>query len=658
MEVVRRLPQKFPFSAIVGQETLKLSLLLNAVDPRVGGVLIRGEKGTAKSTAVRALLAVLPQMDVVEGCQYGCDPGDPAQWCDDCRDRRDEGPLPKIRAVPRMVDLPVSATEDRLVGTLDFQAAIREGERSFHPGLLAAANRGILYVDEVNLLDDHLVDTLLDAAAMGVNVVEREGVSLAHPARFILVGTMNPEEGDIRPQLLDRFGLCVGVEAMREPEARVEIVLRRHAFEEDPSAFARQWADAEDELKNRIRDARLRLPGVRLGEGILYAIADLSIRAAVDGHRADSVMARAAAALAALENRPEATLSDVERVAPLVLAHRLRRTPFSEVRSDTDTLRTALMDALSSGAGRSQEQEGSTAAGPGLGQASIFESLGSASSSSEDPADVCINVESDLDRTRRSIAGRRQTSVSDDGRGRYSRSEVPKGDVTMADVAFDATIRAAASRASDSKTLGDMALSVQPEDLRTKVRTRKVGASIVFCVDASGSMGSDKRIDAAKAAVLDLLVDAYQKRDRVALVSFRGNKAEVVLAPTASVELANVRLRNLPTGGATPLAAGIVSSLDILQSELRRQPDTVAWLVLVTDGRGNVGLDGGSGSEDARIAATRVRMANVHTIVIDTASGPTGGTAAREIARMAGGEYVRLSALDGAELGRVVRSRI
>jgi magnesium chelatase subunit D len=316
------------------------------------------------------------------------------------------------------------------------------------------------------------------------------------------------------------------------------------------------------------------------------------------------------------------------------------------------------MDALSSGAGRSQEQEGSTAAGPGLGQASIFESLGSASSSSEDPADVCINVESDLDRTRRSIAGRRQTSVSDDGRGRYSRSEVPKGDVTMADVAFDATIRAAASRASDSKTLGDMALSVQPEDLRTKVRTRKVGASIVFCVDASGSMGSDKRIDAAKAAVLDLLVDAYQKRDRVALVSFRGNKAEVVLAPTASVELANVRLRNLPTGGATPLAAGIVSSLDILQSELRRQPDTVAWLVLVTDGRGNVGLDGGSGSEDARIAATRVRMANVHTIVIDTASGPTGGTAAREIARMAGGEYVRLSALDGAELGRVVRSRI
>lgn len=660
MEVKRRPSQKFPFSAIVGQETLKLSLLLNAVDPRVGGVLIRGEKGTAKSTAVRALLAVLPPIDVVEDCRYGCDPGEPAQWCDECRDRRESGPLPKTRTLPRMVDLPVSATEDRLVGTLDFQAAIKSGERSFHPGLLAAANRGILYVDEVNLLDDHLVDTLLDAAAMGVNMVEREGVSVSHPARFILVGTMNPEEGDIRPQLLDRFGLCVDVEAMREPESRVEIVRRKHAFEEDPAGFARQWAEPEETLRVRIHDARTRLPVVRIAEEILYAIADLSIRAAVDGHRADSVMARAATALAAFEGRPEVTLSDVERVAPLVLAHRLRRTPFSEVRADTDALRTALFDALSGSAARAQDESAPSAAGPGQGQASIFESLGSVAAPSDDTTRAEVDVQTGLDRTRRSIAGRRQASVSDDGRGRYARSEVPKGDVAMGDVAFDATIRAAASRggAMVAGEHGEMAVTVQPDDLRTKVRTRKVGASIVFCVDASGSMGSDSRMDAAKAAVLDLLVDAYQKRDRVALVSFRGNKAEVVLAPTASVELANVRLRNLPTGGATPLAAGIVTSLELLQSELRRQPDTVGWLVLVTDGRGNVGLDGGSGSEDARVAATRLRMANIHTIVIDTASGPTGGAAAREIARMAGGEYVRLAALDGAELGKVVRARL
>jgi magnesium chelatase subunit D len=658
VEVTHRASQKFPFSAIVGQETLKLSLLLNAVDPRVGGVLIRGEKGTAKSTAVRALLAILPSMDAVEGCRYGCDPAEPSRWCDECRTRRDEGPLPKTRAVPRMIDLPVSATEDRLVGTLDFQAAIKSGERTFHPGLLAAANRGILYVDEVNLLDDHLVDTLLDAAAMGVNCVEREGVSVTHPARFILVGTMNPEEGDIRPQLMDRFGLCIDVEAVREPESRVEIMRRRHAFEEDPAAFARQWEPNEALLRSRIEDARGRLPLVRTADEILYAIADLCIRAAVDGHRADSVMARAAAALAALEGRDEVGLAEIERVAPLVLAHRVRSAPFSDVRSDADSLRSALMAALT-GSGERESAESSAASGPGQGQASIFESIGGVAA----PADVAVianaGIETDLDRTRRSISGRRQESVSDDGRGRYSRSESPKGEVSMGDVALDATIRAAVTRGSaHTGAPGEMAVSVQPEDLRTKVRTRKVGASIVFCVDASGSMGSDKRMDAAKASVLDLLVDAYQKRDRVALVSFRGSKAEVVLAPTASVELANLRLRTLPTGGATPLAAGITTSLELLRSEVRRQADTVPWLVLVTDGRGNVGLDGGSGGDDARTAAVRVRQEKVHAIVIDTASGPSGGTAAREIARLAGGEYVRLSALDGAELGRVVRERI
>lgn len=641
----------------MGQETLKLALLLNAADPRVGGVLIRGEKGTAKSTAVRALSAVLPPVDVVAECRYGCDPAEPAHWCDECRDRREAGPLPKTQTLPRMVDLPVSATEDRLVGTLDFEAALKKGERSFHPGLLAEANRGILYVDEVNLLDDHLVDTLLDAAAMGVNVVEREGVSLSHPARFILVGTMNPEEGDIRPQLLDRFGLCVDVEAVREPEARVEIVRRKHAFEEDPGGLLREWADAEDELRVRIKHARLRLPTVKLAEEVLYAIADLAIRAQVDGHRADSVMARAASALAALEGRSEAGLADVERVAPLVLAHRLRRTPLSDVRADADSLRSALVSALGGSSATEEVGGPSSPAGPGQGQASIFETLAVGSASGEQPPRTAVAVETDLDRTRRSISGRRQETVSDDGRGRYSRSEVPKGPTGAGDIAFDATIRAAVMRGADQP--GDrLAVTVTADDLRKKVRMRKVGASIVFCVDASGSMGSDKRIDAAKAAVLDLLADAYQKRDRVALVSFRGRSAEVVLAPTASVELANLKLRALPTGGATPLAAGLARSLELIEAEVRRQPETVPWLVLVTDGRGNVGLEGGTGSDDAKVVAERVKKAGIHAIVIDTASGPTGGAAARDVARAAGAEYVRLAVLDGAELGRVVRERI
>jgi len=656
--VARRPASVFPFSAIVGQETLKTALILNAVDPRVGGVLVRGEKGTAKSTAVRALAAVLPEMDVVGECRFGCDPADPSSWCDECRERRDSGPLPKDQRKPRVVDLPVSATEDRLVGTLDFEAALKHGERSFHPGLLAEANRGILYVDEVNLLDDHLVDTLLDAAAMGVNTVEREGVSFVHPARFILVGTMNPEEGDIRPQLLDRFGLCVEVEAMREPEARVEIMRRRHSFEEDASGFCRDCKDAEDELRTRIKHARLRLPAVKVPEEMLYAIADLAIRAGVDGHRADSVMARAAAAVAALDGRAEVGLADIERVAPLVLAHRLRRTPFGDIATDTDSLRSALVRALSGDADPDIADGSPSNAGPGEGQVSIFESLGASLEASSESGLGGAALEAPMDRTRRSIGGRRQETVSNDGRGRYTRSEPARSSTKASDVAIDATIRAAATSGVQPSAGCDLAVEVREADLQSKVRMRKVGASISFCVDASGSMGASARISAAKAAVLELLVDAYQRRDRVSLVSFRGENAEVVMAPTASVELANLKLRNLPTGGATPLAHGILRSLELLEGEVRRQPDTVPWLVLVTDGRGNVGLDGGLGSEDAKQAARKVRAAGVNAIVMDTATGPGSSSAAREIARAAGADYVKLGTLDGAAIKRAIRERV
>ncbi len=652
----RRPVQSFPFSAIVGQEELKLALLLNAVDPRVGGVLIRGEKGTAKSTAVRALVGVLPPIDVIEDCRFSCDPSDPGSWCDECRERRESGPLPKEKRTSRVVDLPVSATEDRLVGTLDFEKALKHGERSFQPGLLAEANRSILYVDEVNLLDDHLVDTLLDAAAMGVNTVEREGVSYLHPARFILVGTMNPEEGEIRPQLLDRFGLCVEVRAVREPEARVEIVRRRHSFEEDATAFAREWASSEDEIRTKLAHARLRLPSVKLPDEILYAIADLSIRAGVDGHRADSVMARAASALAALDGRTEAGLNDVERVAGLVLAHRLRARPFEEVGTDSATLRDALVRALSGGEAEG-EGTGSPTPTPGDGQVSIFEGLSAMGSSADDEVAVSMDLQTPLDRARRSMSGRRQETVAEDNRGRYRRSEPARGAVSASDVAIDATIRVAAQRQS-GRVDSEMACTIEPDDVQRKIRTRKVGASIVFCVDASGSMGSSKRMDAAKGAVLDLLVDAYQRRDRVALVTFRGESAEVVLAPTASVELANLKLKNLATGGATPLAHGILRSLDLIEGERRREPDTVPWLVIVTDGRANVGLDGGLGSEDAKLAAIRIRAAGINSIVVDTGAGGVSSTAARDVAREAGAEYVKLPSLAGSTIAGAVRARI
>lgn len=325
---------------------MKLALLLNVVSPVIGGVLIRGEKGTAKSTAVRALARLLPEMAVVAGCRFRCDPDDAAHLCPECLDRAAGGqPLPRAMATARMVELPVGATEDRVVGALDLEQAIQEGKRRFEPGVLAQANRAILYVDEVNLLDDHIVDVLLDAAAMGVNTVEREGVSFSHPARFVLVGTMNPEEGELRPQLLDRFGLCVEVRGIAEPGDRVAVVRRLEAFEADPEEFARQYDEAEQALGRKLAAARERVGRVRISDEGLTDIARLAIALDVDGHRADLVMMRAAKGLAALEAREEVTREDLRRAAELALPHRMRRRPFEEVGVDRGAVDKILGDA-------------------------------------------------------------------------------------------------------------------------------------------------------------------------------------------------------------------------------------------------------------------------------------------------------------------------
>jgi len=322
----------FPFTAIVGQDRMKLALVLNAIDPAIGGVLIRGEKGTAKSTAVRALARLLPDQEVVAGCHFGCHPADRDTLCSDCRERLEAGedPLPATTRRMRVVELPINASEDRVVGTIDLEAALKEGSRRFEPGVLAEANRNILYVDEVNLLDDHIVDVLLDAAAMGVNTVEREGVSVSHPARFILVGTMNPEEGELRPQLLDRFGLCVDVEGIRDLEQRVAIVEQRAHWEDDPTGFYASHDEGETEIKNRIAEAINTFPEVALPRAILRLIAQLSVALEVDGHRSDLVCARAAQAKAAYDRADQVQLGHVTEVAEMVFAHRLRTVPFGK----------------------------------------------------------------------------------------------------------------------------------------------------------------------------------------------------------------------------------------------------------------------------------------------------------------------------------------
>ena len=344
----------FPFTAIVGQDTMKTALILNAISPHIGGVLIRGERGTAKSTAARALAALLPEIDVVADCAFGCDPGRPERLCDDCRERVSRGEsLQASHRTTRFVDLPVSATEDRVVGTLDIEVAIKTGRKKFEPGVLAAANRGLLYVDEVNLLDDHVVDLLLDSAAMGRNVVEREGISFSHPARFILVGTMNPEEGELRPQLLDRFALCVEIQGIAAHQARVAILERTVQFESDPEGFRAEWEPYEQQLSKDIARAREILPSVLYQPSDLYGIAELTTGFEVDGHRADIVILKAAVAHAALRfarngaQPEELTIAelDILAAAELALPHRLKRMPFQETENRLNELSDRLEES-------------------------------------------------------------------------------------------------------------------------------------------------------------------------------------------------------------------------------------------------------------------------------------------------------------------------
>ena len=317
----------FPFAAIVEQERLKRALLSNAVNPAVGGVLVNGPSGTGKSTAVRGLAELLPEIEVVADCPFSCSPRDP---CAACSARKAAGAeLAAIRRRRRIVDLPLNATEDRVAGTVDIVRALKEGERGLEPGLLAEANRGILYVDEVNLLDDHLTDVLLDAAALGINVVEREGISIAHPARFLLIGTMNEEEGELRPQIADRFGLTVSVDAVYEPEARVEIMRRREAFTADPAGFRDAWAEAQAELADEVATAERVLPDARLPDELYPAVAQLAVKAGVASHRADIVILECSKALAALAGRREADADDVVEAALLALGHRLPADPFA-----------------------------------------------------------------------------------------------------------------------------------------------------------------------------------------------------------------------------------------------------------------------------------------------------------------------------------------
>lgn len=604
----------YPFAALVGQDLLKLALILNAVNPRLGGVLIRGEKGTAKSTAARGLAELLPRLPVVAGCPFHCDPADPAEMCDDCRRRHAAGETLPVRQRPMpVVDLPLGTTEDRLLGTIDLEKALKTGQRHFEPGILAAAHRGILYVDEVNLLDDHLVDVLLDAAAMGVNVVEREGISFAHPARFILIGTMNPEEGELRPQLLDRFGLCVEVSGLKDYAARMTVVERRLAFEADPEAFAAAWEEEQERLRLKILAARERLPRVGYSRDMLRLITAICLDQGVDGHRADIFMLKCAQTLAAWHGRERVTPEDVREAALLVLPHRLRKKPLGEVKLDREKLAETFR--------KFQEEQEKAPSPPGPGpdyEPGAPEAGGPAVGEVVTPPGETFPVkplELTPDRGAEQAPGRRTRAQSTDGRGRYVRAGLSP--VGPPDLALDATLRAAAPH-QIFREAGNLAVAVAAPDLRFKLRERRVGRHLLFVVDASGSMGADERMAETKAAILSLLVDAYQRRERVGLITFRGESATLALPFTTSIDLAEKHLTALPTGGKTPLPAALALAYDLIRREQARHPGDAFFLILISDGKANISLSGGNPVAEAKELAARIRDLGVQALILDT----------------------------------------
>jgi magnesium chelatase subunit D len=589
----------FPFHDVIDQDDAKLALILVAVDPRIGGVLLRGHKGSAKTTLARGLA------DLLDGAPF--------------------------------VELPLGATEDRLVGTLDTAAALTGEGFRFQPGLLAEAHGGVLYVDEINLLADHLVDTLLDVTVSGENVVERDGISHRHPARFVLVGSMNPEEGELRPQLLDRFGFCVEMTAPADIADRVEALRRRLAFDHHPLADP---GPASTDRREDPQVASARISTARPATtptALLEAAARLAVEVGAEGLRADLTLCRAASALAGLKGREHATLADLRRVAPLALAHRSRRGPFDPPTLAPDALEQALDQALGDppgqdlGPGSSEDPE--VPADPDEPDDDELATPEHGSSGApERPLPLGSARRTPLPQPERAVAPR----------GRFVR-DAPVGDNGA--VAAAPSVRALARRRATDPTA-----VLRREDLRVEVRVAPKRRTIVLCVDLSGSMGADERARAATGTAIGLLTGAYQGRDRVALVGFRGPGAEVLLAPTSSIEVARNRLDDLVTGGETPLADGIARGLEIAATAASDGGD--ALLVVLTDGRATGRPDA---LEAALAAARAVQRRGVRSLVLDCETGQVRLRLAGQLAAAMGARHLDVDTLDPVTLAATIR---
>ena len=644
----------FPFSAIVGQSQLKTALQLCAIDSTLGGVLIRGDKGTAKSTAARALADILPPIERIIGCAFNCPPDMPSSHCEICSDSNANV---QVSSVP-FITLPLGATEDRVLGTLDIERALKQAKRAFQPGLLAAAHRGILYIDEVNLLQDHLVDVLLDAAAMGINSVQREGLSVAHPARFTLIGTMNLEEGDIRPQLLDRFGLMVEVVAPQDKALRADVVRRRISFETDPASYISNWTQQQDNLRLQLIKAQQLLPEIVLDDALLDLIAHLCCEFDVASLRADIVMYKASRALAALDNRKQVTSEDVKKAAELVLPHRRRRKPFEQPGLDQERL-DDLMEQSSQAPSSPEDESGTEQSKldqPSSDQSDLEpeEQQQNTDQPSDEQTQIFAATASDSVRhisvdspSLFNAAGRRSTAITTE-RGHIVRTVA---DENPSNLAVGATLRSAVLRNPEK-------FQVIPSDLHQQIRESKSANLILLVVDASGSMAAQQRMEAVKGAVLALLTDTYQRRDQVAVISFRGAQATILLTPTRSVDLAEQRMRELSTGGRTPLPHALQLTLEILGKNTGAN-SLQPLLVLLSDGKANVALDvDGDPWNETLTLAGLLSEHGTPALVIDTETGFLRLGRAAQLAKALAGECLSLEELTAENLTLTIRGSI
>lgn len=633
----------FPFVAVEGQEKIKKALLLNIINPKIGGVLINGEKGTAKSTLVRGIGEVFPEI--------------------------------------KIVNLPLNITEDNLLGSLDIEKTLKTGKKVFQDGLLKKCHNNILYIDEVNLLGDSIISNILEVASREINYIEREGISISHQCKFILIGTMNPEEGGLRPQLLDKFGLYVNVEGSDDILERVKIIKKRLEFENNPRKFCEKYKEDNEALREKIFRAKERLCEIKASEQIINIAIKIVEEANTTGNRAEIILIETAKGLAALDGRKYLNISDLKEAAEFVLPYRTNQKNQSVSKDDRENMENEnseeqensgnnneLTDRDQKNQEKEENNQEENCNTDDKSEIEEDENIENSQEKKENSSELeeefkigdifkvkDIFLDSVRDNKKRSGTGKRCKTKSGSLQGKYVKSIIPKGKII--DFAFDATIRAAApcQRKSD---INGLKIKIRKEDIRVKVRERRTGTSILFVVDSSGSMGVKKRMEAVKGAILSLLKDAYEKRDRVGLVAFRKDCAEELLPITRSIDLAQKKLEKLTTGGKTPLAAGIERAYNIIKKELKKDEKVVPLILFLSDGKANYSISGKDPIKESLELAQKIKKENIRTIVIDTEEGFIKLEMAKTLSEALGAEYYKLENLKSEDMLKLIKNSI